>query len=74
MTDAGLANLAGLEKLENLTLDGTRITDAGLTHLCSLKQLVTLSLSNTGITDGGLAHLSVLDSNLQTLETRWHID
>ena len=34
VTDAGLAHLTGLTKLEMLFLDGTKITDAGLVNLC----------------------------------------
>ena len=32
ITDAGLAKLAGVSKMENLDLGGTQITDAGLAH------------------------------------------
>ena len=61
ITDAGLAHLNGLVKLETLTIYfATQITDAGLAHLKGLTQLQSLNLSFTKISDAGLAHLKGL--------------
>jgi hypothetical protein len=54
VTDAGLANLAGLSRLEFLWLDGPQVTDAGLEHLQRLGQLQGMWLENAHITDVGL--------------------
>ena len=51
ITDAGVASLTSLTKLETLVLIGTSITDAGVAELASLTKLKTLWLSNTSITD-----------------------
>ena len=66
VTDAGLAVLKDLSKLERLYLADTAITDAGLKHLAGLEKLTTLSLERTQITDVGLQQLSGL-KNLETL-------
>ncbi|MCP4375551.1 MAG: hypothetical protein GY794_05175 [bacterium] len=62
ITDAGLAHLKGLTKLERLDLeDCVNITDAGLARLKGLTTLEHLGLwSCYNITDAGLAHLKVL--------------
>jgi len=60
VTDAGLAHLSGLPKLEILSLRDTRVTDAGLAHLQGLSGLWQLELSNTPVTDAGLLHLKTL--------------
>ena len=57
MTDAGLAQVAGLSHLDWLLLDGSPITDAGLEHLKSATRLKHLSIRNTGVTDKGIAEL-----------------
>ena len=57
VTDAVLAHLHGLTKLESLSLNGTGITDAALVHLHGLANLRNLDLTGTGITDAGLVHL-----------------
>jgi DNA-binding beta-propeller fold protein YncE len=57
LTDAGLAQLAGLINLQKLLLSHTRITDAGLAHLRGLANLEELGLDGTAITDSGLAHV-----------------
>jgi hypothetical protein len=49
--------LAGLEQLEWLELDGTRISDASLGVLARLKQLEFLSLGDTQVTREGVAKL-----------------
>lgn len=60
ITDAGLARIVALRKLQLLILDGTRITDAGLTHLRGLPNLRDLGVWGTQVTDAGLIHLRSL--------------
>jgi mono/diheme cytochrome c family protein len=60
ITDAGLAQLAGLTKLTKLHLEKTAITDAGLVHLKGLTNLEYLNLYGTQVTDGGLQELAAL--------------
>ena len=60
VTDAGLANVAGLSHLEFLTLSSTPITDTGLTNLTGLSRLQQLNLGDTAIGDVGLACLADL--------------
>ena len=60
VTDAGLANLAGLSRLEYLNLQGTPITDAGLAHLADLPSLRRLYLVRTRVTDAGMHHVGKL--------------
>ncbi len=57
VTDAGLAHLEGLSKLESLCLRGTQATDAGLRHLAPLGHLRWLDLGGTRVTDAGLKFL-----------------
>jgi hypothetical protein len=49
LTDAGLARLAELKKLEVLDLSGTAITAAGLKHLTALEHLRELTLREVGV-------------------------
>jgi len=59
--DAGLAHLAGLTNLTELSLGFTGVKDAGLAHLAGLTNLTELNLRNCkGVTDAGLAHLAGL--------------
>jgi hypothetical protein len=59
VTDAGLAKLAMLPKLNVLWLDGnTRVTDAGLDHFAKCKELTNLYLSKTGVTKAGVEKLA----------------
>jgi hypothetical protein len=58
ITDAGLAYLAHMTKMQELWLPNTPITDAGLAHLAGMTQMTTLDLSQTAVTDAGLAHLT----------------
>jgi hypothetical protein len=58
--DKGLAHLAGLTELRELTLDGTHVSDAGLKHLAKMTDLQKLILSSTKITDAGLPELAKL--------------
>jgi hypothetical protein len=55
----GMADLADLDRLRNLQLEGcTRVTDAGLAPVSALGNLHLLMLEGCPeITDGGLAHL-----------------
>jgi len=56
ISDAGLAHLSSLDRLEDLTcvcLDSARITDAGLEHLVSLDRLETVWLLGTSVTANG---------------------
>src|SRR6185437_14006129 len=66
MTDSVLADIAGVETISALSLNGSKeLTDDGVRHLTALPSLKHLDLSWTGITDDAL---SVLDS-LPLLET-----
>jgi uncharacterized membrane protein/mono/diheme cytochrome c family protein len=60
VTDAGLAALAPMRRLERLRLDLTKVTDAGLKRLAPLRQLASLNLRGTAVTDAGLADLRSL--------------
>jgi hypothetical protein len=51
VTDAGLAHLAGLTRLNVLVLDGTSVTGPGLHYLRDLQQLEGLTFSSTALTD-----------------------
>lgn len=65
-TDAGLKQVARLERLEWLHLPGAQVTDSGLGHLRALGNLTLLDLSGTQVTDEGLEHLHGL-TKLRTL-------
>jgi hypothetical protein len=65
-SDDDLACLKGLDKLQKLTLNNTKITDAGLAHVEGLTSLQKLYLVDTGISDTGLERLKGL-TNLQIL-------
>jgi len=58
--DEALANLAGLAKLQKLTLNGTKVTDAGLAQLKGLSKLQKLYLVDTKVGDAGLEHVKGL--------------
>ena len=57
ITDAGLVNLKGMTKVEELLLFCPKVTDAGLVHLTGLTNLQTLNLVGTKVTDAGVADL-----------------
>ena len=61
--DAGLMEIAKLQELEGLYLEGTRITDAGLKELAKLQNLKVLSLEDTKITDAGLKDVAKLKTS-----------
>jgi len=60
--DDALQWLGGLENLNHLWLQHTRVTDSGVEHLKGLKKLTSLNLGGTQITDVGLRHVGELDA------------
>jgi hypothetical protein len=66
VTDADVAQLAGLTNLRVLHLEKTPTTDAMVVHLKGLKNLSYLNLYGTQITDAGLPQLKEL-TNLKSL-------
>jgi hypothetical protein len=60
VTDAGLAALEPMHRLQRLHLDQLKITDGGLAHLSQLRQLEYLNLRGTRVTDTGLPSLRTL--------------
>jgi len=64
LSDAGLARLGTMHRLNEAGVWGPNITDDGLVHLESLHQLTVLDVGGPKITDAGLKHLE----NLHTLE------
>lgn len=67
--DAGLQEIAGLERLEWLNLYRTRVSDAGLEIVGHFARLQQLPIGETRITDAGLVHLAGL-RNLRYLGLR----
>jgi hypothetical protein len=61
-TDALLAHVGRLTRLEVLHADGQSVSDAGLAHLRGLTKLSYLRLGGAQVTDAGLAHLEGLTS------------
>jgi RNA polymerase sigma factor (sigma-70 family) len=59
-TDAGMAQVKGFPKLEDLSLVSPDITDVGLEHLRGMAHLRFLTLGSDRITDEGLVHLKPL--------------
>jgi hypothetical protein len=51
--DEGLAYIAQLQALTDLTLSDTKITDAGLDQLASLSKLKSLDVRGTAVTEAG---------------------
>ncbi len=60
MNDAGMAQLGGLSKLEELSLYGASAGDEGLKAVASLHNLRVLQIGKTAVTDAGLAHIAGL--------------
>jgi hypothetical protein len=56
-TDADVARLAGLTKLQDLSLADTQVTNAGLAHLAGPTKLWWLNLTNTQVTEARVAKL-----------------
>ena len=59
ISDAGVAGLAGLSKLQTLNLSGTRVTDTCLETLSGLKSLKELNLSFTSVSEDGVTSFLV---------------
>ena len=57
ITDAGLKEVAKMQKLRGLSLDGTKITDASLKDIAKLQKLTNLDLLGTKVTKAGVAEL-----------------
>ncbi len=58
-SDRGLANVRGMDALEEIFLwDAAEVTDDGVTHLATLANLQFILLTNSKITDEALRHLS----------------
>jgi hypothetical protein len=60
VTDAGLARLSALPRLNSLVLKGGSIGDGGLVYLGDLRRLEHLELDNMHVSDTGLIHLGSL--------------
>ena len=60
ITDAALEHVAGLARLETLSLRFTPITDEGVRQLESSARLKWLDLTNTRVTDDSLPRLAML--------------
>jgi hypothetical protein len=70
VTDAGLAHLAGLTRLEELCLNGTKVTAAGVVHFVKGRAtLRRLELRRVPLRDDDLLDLNGL-TELQTLSLR----
>ena len=74
ITDAGLKDVAKLQKLEWLFLSNTQITDACLKDLAKLQNLTILRLNYTQITDAGAAELKKALPKLKTFNHRYKKD
>ena len=71
VTDKGLKNLAGLKRLQSLTLAGNRISGVGFSSLRDAAALTTLDVHTSGsLTDEGIAALGELKS-LRLLTLFW---
>lgn len=67
LTDAGLANLAGLTGLRSLNLSGCPITASGLAHLWPLTGLQSVNLLGCdGVSDDDLARVGLQGLNLSS--------
>lgn len=65
ITNAGLAHLHALDRLEDLDLAETQVDDAGLEELKKLKSLKRLNLSSTQVTPAGVKNLLGAIAGLQ---------
>jgi hypothetical protein len=59
-SDAEMACIGHLSRLQRLYLSNTAVRDAGLVNLKGLTGLQLLSIGGTGVSDAGLAHLKGL--------------
>ena len=57
ITDAGLKEVAKLEQLKSLRIEGTQISDSGLKEVAKLKHLTGLNLAGTKVTKPAVADL-----------------
>jgi hypothetical protein len=62
VTDAGLAEVAKLSHLEDLSLWGTAVTDQGVAALRPLEKLASLNLGETRVTDSCVESLAQMAS------------
>jgi Leucine-rich repeat (LRR) protein len=62
ITDAGIASVSRLKKLNYLAIGGTQVTNAGLANLKELPQLEHLFLGGNRISDSGLENLKGLST------------
>lgn len=60
VSDDGTQHLAGLQKLEYLSIGSPNLSDAGLEHLRDLPQLASLNLRDSSVEVDGLQYLSAL--------------
>ena len=60
VSDAGLANIAGMKDLRALNLQGTQVTDVGLANIRGLVELESLFINVEGVTDAGLGNVQDL--------------
>ncbi len=66
----GIAYLAGLDALEELSIINAEVSDTDLLHIEPLKNLRHLAISGSGITDRGLASIAKLN-RLDYLDLRF---
>ena len=66
VNDAGLAKLAGFQKITSLRLDNTVVGDGGMEALLKLENIEMLNLYGTQVTDSGVATVAALP-NLKRL-------
>jgi hypothetical protein len=59
ISDDGLDHLAGLNRLDELTLEGPQFTDASVTRLAKMANLKSVTLIGTGVTEQGIERLEV---------------
>ena len=57
VTDAGLAHLAKLTRIESVNLYGTSVTDAGLKHLYGMKKMRDLYLTDLKLSESAIDKL-----------------
>lgn len=67
VTDAGIRNLEGSDRLTHFQLTNTNVTDSGIKELLKFPNLKTLDLSGSTITNRAIDHI-VRFENLTTLD------
>lgn len=65
VSDAGLAHLGQVPRLESVMVSGVGISDAGLKHLEGIKQLKQILLKRTSVSEAGAKHLQQMLPNCQ---------